>query len=133
MKIIPPIRGSDPQGQGHYGAPRGTGKHNGVDVSCYKGSVILSITGGMVTKIGYPYDPGDKKKGHLRYVQVTFDETNYRYFYIDPFVSVGESVKPEDPLGVSQGLTEIYLGITDHIHFEIKRDGIYLNPEGFVK
>ena len=132
MKIIPPIRKNDAHGSGEFGAPRGEKTHRGVDLACYEGSTVLSLTDGLVTKLGYPYDPSDRLKGHLRYVQVTYDETNYRYFYILPTVKVGDTVKVDDPLGKTQGLTKIYKGITDHFHLEITRDGIYLNPEGFV-
>jgi len=133
MKIIPPIRGNDEQGSGYFGAPRGEKTHRGVDLACHKGSIVLSLTPGFVTKIGFPYDPSDRLKGHLRYVQVTYDETNYRYFYIYPTVKLGNTVEIDEPLGIVQGLTKIYHGITDHFHLEITRDGIYLDPTKFLE
>lgn len=133
MKIIPPLRIIDPYGEGHYLAPRGSRLHKGVDIACYKDSVILSLTAGVVTKIGYPYNPSDSIKGHLRYVQVSCDDLDYRYFYIKASVAVGDIVKIDDPLGVTQGLSEIYPGITDHFHFEIKQNGKFINPNSFLQ
>ena len=134
MKILiePPLRGTDPQGSGYFGAPRGLRTHKGVDIACYKGSNILSLTEGRVTKIGYPYHPSDPEKGHFRYVQVSHGQYDYRYFYVSPAVSVGDSVSEGDILGSTQGLTEVYEGITDHFHLEIKKGDEYIDPNTMV-
>jgi murein DD-endopeptidase MepM/ murein hydrolase activator NlpD len=134
MKITPPIRGQDAQGAGYFGAPRGDHLHRGVDFACMKGSLVHSICEGKVTKIGYPYRADDPDKGHLRYVQVT-DSGGYdhRYFYISPLVSVGDTVSEGDALGDTQGLTDIYEGITEHFHYEVKLDGRIVNPHDFLE
>lgn len=132
MIIKPPIRTQDNHGAGHFGAPRGNHTHRGVDLACYKGSTVLSLTDGVVTKIGYPYNPSDPDKGHLRYVQVTQDEVDYRYFYVESFFQVGDIVSAGSALGITQGLCDIYEGITDHFHFEVKYNGNYIDPERFV-
>ncbi len=132
MKIKPPLRTKDSQGEGHYGASRGARTHKGIDLACYEGSIILSLTDGVVTKLGYPYNPNNHIKGHLRYVQITFEDLDYRYFYVQPLVKVGDKIKAGDEIGITQGLVEIYPGITDHFHFEIKKGKGYLNPEKFI-
>lgn len=132
MLINAPLRLNDVHGSGAYGASRGSRVHKGVDIACYKGSEVLSVSDGIVTKIGYPYDPNNKKKGHLRYVQVTFGGSDFRYFYIYPTVGIGDNVKIGDALGITQGLSDIYEGITDHFHFEIKEKGVYINPMNFI-
>lgn len=115
------IRGQDRHGAGYFGAPRGKRTHNGVDIVCRAGDAVTAFCDGTVTKLGYPYSPQDPKKGHLRYVEVTDIEGNRcRYFYVKRSVSMGDRVRRGDLLGVAQGLTEIYKGITDHYHFEIK-------------
>lgn len=127
--IITPIRGQDCHGAGYYGAPRGGRVHKGVDCACHPGSIVLGLTHGEVTKIGYPYNPNDEKKGHCRYVEVTLDGNRFRYFYLTPLVSVGDTVAPLEPLGKVQDLTIIYPGITSHYHFEIiDANGEYINP-----
>ncbi len=134
MLIDAPIRGTDVYGSGAYQAPRGGRRHKGIDIACYKGSTVLSAADGTVTKIGYPYDPSDPKKGHLRYVQVT-DGQGYdaRYFYVSASVEVGDLIKRGDKLGTTQGLAEIYPGITDHFHFEVLSDGNPVSPMEYPK
>lgn len=134
LLIKPPLRGHDKHGAGHFGAPRGDHAHKGIDMDCSKGSEVLSVSDGRVTKIGYPYPPIDPLKGHLRYVQVT-DPKGYdlRYFYVSATVEVGDIVSELDSLGITQGLTDVYPGITDHYHFEVKKDGEYINPNEYLK
>ena len=127
------IRGTDEQGQGHYGAPRGNRTHKGIDIITDKGKPIYSLESGVVTKIGYPYNPNDEKKGHLRYIQITDgDGYRLRYFYVDPYLTVGQQVTAGDVVGEAQGLTAIYPGIIDHIHFEVKFNGEHINPNEFL-
>jgi murein DD-endopeptidase MepM/ murein hydrolase activator NlpD len=133
MKIIPPLRGFDAQGSGAFGAPRGERTHSGIDFACIKGSKILSVCAGKVTKLGYPYNPSDQLRGHLRYVQVTdIDGRDVRYFYINPSVEVGDKVSTDDVLGISQDLSRIYNGITPHFHFEVKENGSIINPNDYL-
>lgn len=131
--ITPAIRGYDKQGAGHYHAPRGKRLHDGVDFVCEHHEEIKSFTAGVVTKIGYPYDPGNIYKGHLRYVEVT-DKIGFRcrYFYILPHVSIGDTAQAGDVLGASQRLTKIYPGITQHFHFEVMvKSSKLINPHEY--
>ena len=118
MLIEAPVRQQDMHGSGEFGALRGGRTHRGIDIACYKGSIVKSVCNGRVTRVGYPYNPKDHTKGHLRYVQVT-DDNGYevRYFYVKPTINVGTEVREFDDLGVTQGLEEIYPGIS-----EIKTD-----------
>lgn len=134
IEIIPSLRTSDKHGEGHYGAPRGTRTHRGIDIACYGGSVIKSPHHGRVTKISYPYNPKDLKKGHLRYVQITEKDNHLcRYFYVSPSVSVGDLISPGDIIGIAQGLLKIYPGITDHIHYEVIHNGNYIDPIKYME
>jgi len=118
-----PQRGTDQQGSGHYGAPREHRFHRGVDLACYPGTAIYCTVDGTVTKLGYPY----RGRLEFRYVQVTDAEgLAHRFFYIEPAVDVGQEVTPDTVLGVSQELP--YEGITQHVHYEIKRGSEYLDP-----
>ena len=130
MKIIPPLRGTDRWGSGEYLAARGGRVHRGIDIACYKGSTILSPVSGTVTKLGYPYNPADPDKGKFRYVQITDDAgADHRIFYVEPLVGVSNYVERDDPIGVSQGIASLYPGMTDHVHYEIKRDGKHVEPD----
>lgn len=133
LYVSPPIRGYDKHGSGHYQAPRGDRKHNGIDFSVYPDSMVLSIKAGHVSKIGYPYDPNDHKKRHFRYVQITDDQGfDARYFYVMPLVAVGQYIPAGAILGQSQKLSDVYPGITDHVHFEVKKGGAFVNPLDYL-
>ncbi len=128
--ITPSIRGYDPQGAGHYGASRGKRAHNGVDFVCAIDEEVTALSSGVVTKIGYPYNPGLITKGHFRYVEIKDNiGLRCRYFYIMPHVSLGDTVQIGDVIGQSQKLTKVYQGITQHFHFEVKtKQGRFVNP-----
>lgn len=117
-------RGSDGFGSGHFGASRGSRNHKGVDLLANTGEAINSPVTGTVTKLGYPY--GDDLS--YRYVQVTVGGYDFRVFYIDPSVRVGQEVTADTAIGLVQDLGLRYPGIPNHVHFEIKSGGGYLDP-----
>jgi murein DD-endopeptidase MepM/ murein hydrolase activator NlpD len=130
------IRGQDSQGAGYYGAPRGSRKHQGIDFITEKDEFINSFCNGIVTKIGFPYDPNKHpEKGHLRYVEVTDDNgLQVRVFYCKPILRVGDRViEGLSIIGQSQDLTVVYPGITQHLHFEVKKGKEFLNPMQYLK
>ena len=123
MRYEPVHREQDGWGNGEYGAPRGDRKHKGIDYAVG----VHPLVEGVVTKIGYPY--GDDL--FFRYVEVT-DEKDYRwrYFYLEPKVSVGDKVCQNTLIGTLQGLGGRYDKITPHVHLEVKdKNGNYFNPE----
>ena len=124
------IRGMDRHGSGHFGAKRGVRKHNGSDLINHTGEAITSFCDGTVTKIGFPYDPRDCKKGGFRYVEVSdAGGRRFRYFYSSPLVDIGQVIQKDEIIGAAQELECIYPGITQHCHFEIKlEDGKFIDP-----
>jgi len=127
----------DTHGSGGYRVSRGTRLHNGIDICCDVGEAIRAFSSGVVTKIGYPYNPDTPKKGHLRYVQITDEQgLAVRYFYIKPDVAKGDTVLSGDVLGAAQGLGAIYHGITEHFHFEvltmINGKKVFIDPEQYL-
>jgi murein DD-endopeptidase MepM/ murein hydrolase activator NlpD len=130
MKAIIPTelkkRTSDKWGEGYFGAPRGDRTHNGIDYECPPECQILSPVDGKITKHGYPY--GDDLT--FRYVQITTkDGYDHRLFYVEPILPIGRIVKKDTVIGFAQDLNERYPDITPHIHYEVKHEGNYLNPE----
>ena len=124
--IKPPMRTPDKHGEGHFGARRGKRTHIGIDLACAKDSTVCALASGRITKVGYPYIPSDPEKGHLRYIQIeTAEGDRHRYFYVSLFgdLSLNDFVRKWDEIGKAQGLLDIYPGIGDHIHFEIKTAG----------
>ena len=125
-----PERGNDAWGAGHFGAPRGTRLHVGVDYAALPGSRLLSPVHGTVTKLGYPY--GDDLS--FRYVEVTDTwGLRHRFFYVKPLVRIGERIEEGDVLGEVQDIVSRYPdppGMKPHFHYEIKdQHGDYLAPE----
>ena len=132
MKVSPPIRDNDKFGSGLYGASRDGGKrtHKGIDYACYPNSMVLSVTSGVVTKLGYPY----KDDPTYRYVEVTdHDLRRFRYFYVKPTVSMNQMVIKGGILGKSQELNRRYNGITEHVHLEVKdQHNEFLDPGEYI-
>jgi murein DD-endopeptidase MepM/ murein hydrolase activator NlpD len=125
----PKRRVADSYGQGHYGAPRGSRTHKGIDFVCHPGTRVCAPVSGKITKLGVCY-PDDHS---YRYVQIT-DSEGYRHrlFYVQPSVEVGDMVAKGAVLGEVQTLGDRYRGITEHCHYEIKdKMGDYIDPDEF--
>lgn len=137
MFLRPEIR-NDKQGQGHFGAKRGSRTHKGIDFCAAIGAPIHSHVDGVVTKIGYPYaqkfdTKKNKLKSALRYVEVTdIEKRKHRFFYVDPCVGIGDPIKPGTCIGKCQDLESIYKGMLNHCHVECKKGDDYLNPDQFL-
>lgn len=129
IKITPPQRTRDCHGSGEWQAPRGYGKHRGIDIECPPNSVVHSSTVGMVTKLGYMYDDDLS----YRYVEiVTPLDYRVRYCYVEPSVGLGDHINVDQPLGIAQDIGKRYDGITPHIHLGVKSPaGSYINPETY--
>ena len=112
---IPKLRGTDAQGSGAYGAPRGDRIHKGVDYACTPGTPVYSAVWGEVTRLGYPYS-GNRE---LRLIEVEDKRGSLiRYMYVLPAVKKGDVVIPGTLLGHVQKLP--YRGITQHVHVDVK-------------
>lgn len=140
MQIKPPyvIRSTDRYGMGYFKAPRQGGRlHKGIDPCCKVGDEILSVSCGVVTKIGFPYSQAvadaswsqEQRSKHeakkaRRYVEVTdLRGLRVRYFYVNPKVAVGDTVHKDTLLGIAQGVGEALPGIIEHFHFEVLPKG----------
>lgn len=130
------IRGQDSWGAGHYGASRDGGKrlHKGVDYVNHFGETVEAFEAGEVTKIGFPYSQKNAKKRHLRYVELRITPAIvHRYFYVEALVQAGQMVKAGEILGWAQDLKKIYPGIVQHVHFEIKKNGRFIDPMEYME
>ena len=117
------VRSSDKWGFGKYGSPRYktvSGKfikytHNGADYICIPGQGVVSPIAGKVVRIALPYArqtfSGLVIKGH---------RIKIKMFYLKPLENiVSKYVKQGDLIGHAQDISEIYHGITPHIHLQI--------------
>lgn len=124
-------RGCDAKGCGHFGASRGSRKHNGIDYKCDAGDKVLAPASGLVTHLGYCYSDDLT----YRYVEITDKEgLRHRVFYISPHVRIGNRVGCDvDVIGAAQDIQARHgKDMRNHVHYEIKKlDNTYLNPEDF--
>jgi len=130
--IIPPARTVDKWGRGDYLAPRERNgvkdQHKGVDFAVYPDSVILAPCDCVIERIGLPYS--DKKRSNYKLMVLRVDQqTVIKIMYIWPIVSARSFIKKWKPIGLSQDLTLIYDGITNHYHLEVIIEGQHVNPK----
>ena len=127
------VRGCDAKGCGNFGASRDGGRrrHLGVDYVGSPGQGVVAVTSGTVDKIGFPY--GDDLS--YRYVRIkTTDGYVVRELYVLPSdgIRVGTEVTAGQQIGTLQSLQTRYSGITDHVHIDIGRGGVPVNPETLI-
>ncbi|XP_061892493.1 leukocyte cell-derived chemotaxin-2-like [Entelurus aequoreus] len=111
------VRSSDSWGQGHYGAPRGSRTHQGLDITCADGSVVyapfdLTLSGELtvytdVTKAAI--NSGINLRGEGLCVKL---------FYVDPDQTSG-TVSKGQRIGVMMPMQSVYPGITSHVHVQL--------------
>lgn len=130
--IFPPIRKQDSYGAGHYLAPRGDKRHQGIDFAAYPDSILLSDVEGVIKRIGHPYDPKSYKGGYTL-VEITCENATVKYMYIEPFVPVGCLIEKGDIIGKVQDLGKIYPNIINHYHAEVWIDGSHVDPAEWFK
>ena len=132
LQTEPVLRTSDAHGQGHFGAPRGSRVHMGIDFAVLPDSWVLAPRAGVISKLGYPY----AQHTHIRYVELTeFTQGDrLRFFYVYPMgVAKGRVLEVGERLGFVQDLEDLYPGITPHVHFEVKTEtGKFLKPEEYL-
>lgn len=95
--------------------------HAGVDLEAVRAQQVYAASSGVVTFAGW-------NAGHGKQVELQHDaHLSTRYSHLSGFsVQVGETVKRGDVLGLA-GKTGTATGV--HLHFELLRDGIAIDPE----
>lgn len=98
--------------------------HKGIDIANKKGSDILAAADGVV--VVSEYSP---VKGNVVSIDHGHGYKTWYFHMADLNVVVGDTVKEGDPLG-KIGTTGRSTGV--HLHFELTRDGIQINPAPYV-
>ncbi len=102
-------------------------RHHGVDIACEFGSEIKAADDGIVIKAQGGYNGGYG-------IMVVIDHGGGKqtlYGHLSKFlVNVGDSVKSGDAVGV-EGSTGRSTG--PHVHFEIRINGVRVNPLSYIK
>jgi murein DD-endopeptidase MepM/ murein hydrolase activator NlpD len=101
--------------------------HKGIDIATAHGTTVLAADSGQVIMAGWPDNTGYGNR-------VIIDHGNgfvTLYGHLSKiFVSSGQTVHRGDQIG-QEGSTGRSTG--PHLHFEIRKGGVYLNPLSYLK
>lgn len=104
-------------------------QHTGVDIKAEKTTIVKASEAGKVTAI-----KNDPRYGITVIIEhVNGYETRYANLLTAEFVSIGEEVTIGQTIG-TVGNTGAFEVLDDcHLHFEILKDGEYLDPQVFIE
>ena len=99
--------------------------HRGLDFACPEGTPILSVHKGKVERVRRD----EAKNGYGFEVRIAGEGCLTQYAHLSEIaVEEGKEVQVGDQLGLS-GNTGFCLGKTGfHLHFGLKRDGVWVDP-----
>ena len=130
------IRKCDAFGCGYFGASRGARKHTGIDLVTKEGQNVYSNITGYVNRYVIPYGSGIDAN-ILQGVEIIgtgkFENYKLKILYVKPSVAVGFPVIKGTKIGTAQTLQNRYKGITEHIHYELYKNGVVINPNELLK
>jgi hypothetical protein len=112
-----PIRGTDPWGNGHYGASRGGSRiHLGSDFECKPGQhVVMPITG-TVIRVARPYLSSDFSGLLIQNCKIVL-----KMFYFTPELRfIGQTLPKGHFIGIAQDISKRYEGMIPHIHVQVE-------------
>lgn len=126
-------RVSDTWGSGAFGAPRGTRQHNGVDISASLGETVLSPIDAKLVRVAYPYVTDLSLTGVLLEGVGRHAGFTVKIFYMAPEMSrIGTQVVAGERIGAAQSLLTKYPGIRNHIHLEVRQNGVVIDPQTLI-
>lgn len=102
--------------------------HQGIDFAAPAGTPVLATAGGIVSKTLMAAD----SSGYGIHTVIKHDDNfETRYAHLSQLlVSIGQVVEKGDTIGLS-GSTG--LSTNPHLHYEVLKDGIHLDPQDFFK
>jgi hypothetical protein len=118
---------------GSYGyqkpASKGGHTHKGVDIYADRGTAVMATVNGTITSMGEGAISG-------KYIKVRGDD-GYEYYYahldsLHTGIARGQRVGQGQYLG-GVGNTGNAAGTSHHLHFEIRKNGKSVNPNGFLQ
>jgi murein DD-endopeptidase MepM/ murein hydrolase activator NlpD len=102
-----------------------------VDIAVAPGTPIYAPEAGKIMSVnGRVYS--DPNKAHKRLVMLVSEDTGFYHYLMyvkaSQGLKMGAKVKAGDLIGYAQGLQDLYPGITDHIHWEIRGTEMRVDP-----
>lgn len=127
------LRQPDGWGDGAFDAPRGDRRHQGIDIVARVGDPVTSPIQGKVERKSFPYANDLRFTGVLLRGDGAHQGLVVKLFYVMPKARlIGHSVRPGDVVGHVQDLTAKYPGITNHVHVEVRRNGVVIDPRSLM-
>jgi murein DD-endopeptidase MepM/ murein hydrolase activator NlpD len=130
--LNPMIIRNDAGGSGWFKSGRIGHVHQGTDFVCTPGQPIYSPFAGTIVREALPYADDT----HWRGLLFRSDDGSYecKLFYCVLAEDVGTRVERNQLIAFAQGISAKYAtGVTDHIHVEVRRHGVVVNPESLWK
>lgn len=124
---IKPVEGAVTSKYGYRTSPTAGAStdHKGIDISCNPNTPIKAVANGTITSSSKDeYNGNIIRINHGNGIISIYAHLNQRN------VSVGQSVNKGDIIGLA-GSTGISTGT--HLHFGVKKNDIYVNPNDFVR
>lgn len=109
----------------HFG-DRG-GRHDGIDIGMLRTLRLRAVSGGVVRKVGYA--PGYSGYGKIVVLDLPGPYSALYAHLSNVGVKPGQQVRKGQRLGLA-GCTGRCFGT--HLHFEVKRRGVPVNPMRFL-
>jgi hypothetical protein len=121
-----PTRQNDVWGSGHYGSGRKGRLHHGLDLLANPGEAVTSPVDGVIVRQAAPYTDDPRYGGVL--IRGTGPWTGFeiKLFYVESHVR--GAVRIGEVVGHAQDVRRRYPGIGNHVHIEVRRHGIELDP-----
>ncbi len=115
----------DSSGSGNFWKSRLGHYHEGIDLECVQGETVFSPITGKIIRKAYPYSTDKRFEGCV----IENETSEVKIFYM-VCNRVGQEVKAGEPIGVTQAINTKYsAAMKNHIHLEIRENGILQNPE----
>ncbi len=122
---------NDRMGEGHFGARRARGRtHKGVDFLAPVGTPVMAVMRGRVI------ETGDHPRGYGKYVEIVHrhDFVTISAHLSEISVAEGERVRRGQIIGrVGKTGNESHKWIKPHVHFEIRKDGVPVDPMEYIQ
>jgi hypothetical protein len=128
------VRGPDiwASGGGAFGASRSQGdriyQHQGADLMVPPWRQIYAPADCLVKRIGIAYAGEFRFHSLLLRWQDPVGELEMKILYVWPTVNVGDHLRARIRCGVAEDLNVRYPDITNHVHVEVRRDGMLIDP-----
>lgn len=125
-------RNCDAFGCGYFGASRGERDHKGIDFVVTPNQNIKAPFDCEITRYGFPYiDDQDQKLIVIQGLK-NYAEYYAKIMYINPVHQIGEKFKKGEVLCTAGDISSKYgSGMTPHVHFELYKNGVLVDPTPF--